>query len=471
MPSSLALTIWFILLVLLFRFDPAKNGKESWALWVPVIWIFFVASRLPSQWLGMQISSAVSAAEEGNSLDRIVWLALILLAVGILLSRSFRWSEFVAHNVGLVAYLSFALLSILWSDFAFVALKRWFRDLGGYFVVLVVLSDSRPWEAIRVVLRRVCYLLIPLSIILIKYLPTIGRQYEEWTGQALYVGPTTGKNLLGILCMFSIVFFFSDTVTRWPDRREPRVRQILLVNFAFIAMTTWALYKAHSATASVCAAIGCLVIATADSSVGRRNASVLKALIPASFCLYLILGFGLGMNGTFAEMVGKDATFTDRTKIWSVLYSMHTDPFFGTGYESFWLGSRLDVVSEKVGLYINEAHNGYLEVYLNLGGIGLFLLIIFLITAYQTICSKRPERNTAFGQLNLAIWTVVLFYNVTEAGFKHGLIWLALLLGAITIPEFQECQVSAVHSISDNDAVEEVLLSRTVGKNVTLLKL
>ena len=167
MPPSLALFIWFLLLVLLLRFDPAKVPGTSWTLWVPVIWISIVASRLPSQWLGGQFGTDAQVLEEGNALDRTIWLTLLLLAIAILLSRSFDWGSFVALNLSLTAYLTFALISVIWSDFAFVAFKRWFRDLGSYLTILIVLSDPNPLEALRTVLRRVCYLLIPLSIILI----------------------------------------------------------------------------------------------------------------------------------------------------------------------------------------------------------------------------------------------------------------------------------------------------------------
>ena len=43
-----------------------------------------------------------------------------------------------------MVFLSFALMSFCWSDFPFVAFKRWFRDLGNYLVILVVLVRSAP---------------------------------------------------------------------------------------------------------------------------------------------------------------------------------------------------------------------------------------------------------------------------------------------------------------------------------------
>jgi O-antigen ligase len=402
------------------------------------------------------MGTVAEALEEGNTLDRTIWLGLILLSIAILLSRSFNWGDFVARNLALTAYLSFALMSILWSDFAFVAFKRWFRDLGGYFIILIVLSDPHPFSAVRTVLRRLCYLLIPLSIILIKYYINIGRAYDKWSGATQYVGVTTGKNLLGMLCVISGMFFFWDTLERWADRREPRVRQILFVNLGFGLMTLYLLRLAHSATCIVCLGVGCMVIAAADGNWGRRHQTLLKAGIPASFCLYLVLGFGLGLNADFAQLLGRDPTLTDRTHIWSVLLSLDADPVFGTGYESFWLGTRLESVHQKAGELINEAHNGYLEVYLNLGAVGVLLLVVFLVVGYRNICRLPLASKANSASFALGLWAVVILYNVTEASFRHGLMWLALLLVAVGLPVFGDnTEMNRVVMLEADGVMEE----------------
>jgi len=117
MPPFLALLLWLVLLLGLLRYDPAKDAGTSAALWVPLTWMFIVGSRLPAQWLGGQVGTAAGSLEEGNPLDRTVFFVLILLAIGILILRSFNWGDFVARNVALVAFVSFALVSVLWSDF------------------------------------------------------------------------------------------------------------------------------------------------------------------------------------------------------------------------------------------------------------------------------------------------------------------------------------------------------------------
>ena len=78
MPPFLALILWFVLLVALFWWDPAKESGVSVALWVPVIWMFIMGSRLPSQWLGVQVGSQVQAMEEGNPIDRTIFFGLML---------------------------------------------------------------------------------------------------------------------------------------------------------------------------------------------------------------------------------------------------------------------------------------------------------------------------------------------------------------------------------------------------------
>jgi len=200
----------------------------------------------------------------------------------------------------------------------------------------------------------------------------------------------------------------------------------------FIAMTLWTLNLANSATSRACLMIGSLVLLAAHSKAFQRYSTLLKILIPAVFVLYIVLAFGFDMNSQVAGAVGRDPTFTDRTNIWALLLSMKTNPLVGTGYESFWLGPRLSVIWSQFGT-LNEAHDGYLEVYLNLGLIGVALLCGFLFSSYQKICKNFTVDPSVFS-FSLAFWAATVFYNITEAAFKAHIMWLAFLLIAIAAP-------------------------------------
>src|SRR5579863_5184693 len=124
MPPTIALFLWLVLLLVLLRFDPARTPGTSSALWVPLIWIFIVASRLPSQWIGQGGNAqAAEALTEGNPFDRVVYTGLMVLAVWILVSRSFDWGAFCRSNVALTLLIFFMLVSVLWSDYPFIAFK------------------------------------------------------------------------------------------------------------------------------------------------------------------------------------------------------------------------------------------------------------------------------------------------------------------------------------------------------------
>lgn len=376
----------------------------------------------------------MQAFNEGNSLDKTILLLLILAAVGILAQRSFKWINWISENPMLCAFLVFALLSVLWSDYPLVALKRWCRDFGSYAMIWLVATDRRPIEAMCVVFRRVCFLLVSLSVVLIKYFPSVAIQFNWWTGTPMVSGVTTSKNNLGAVCLISGVFFVWDTIRRWPDRNERKTKRTIVLNTGFLILTVWLLHRAHSTTSLVCLFLGSAVLIASQLRVFRRRPWLLMATVPGTFFLYLILSFGLGLSGYMAQSIGKDPTLTDRTEIWSVLMKMHTNPLIGTGYQSFWLGHRLDWFWENAGQgQLNEAHNGYLQVYLEMGLIGDALICGLLVSIYRRIWRTLRRRESA-ALFALAMWMVLVFYNMTEAAFEGTLMFVVFLMGALILP-------------------------------------
>jgi O-antigen ligase len=88
----------------------------------------------------------------------------------------------------------------------------------------------------------------------------------------------------------------------------------------------------------------------------------------------------------------------------------------------------------------NEAHNGYLEVYLNLGWIGVGLLALLLITGYRNALASF-RRDPRIGSLRLAFFVVAVAYNFTESAVRifHP-IWVLLLFATIAIPDVAATQ-------------------------------
>jgi O-antigen ligase len=133
--------------------------------------------------------------------------------------------------------------------------------------------------------------------------------------------------------------------------------------------------------------------------------------------------------------MGRDTTLTGRTTLWDEVLRLTVDPLFGTGFESFWLGTRLETLWRLYWWHPNQAHNGYLEVFLNLGAAGLVLLAAVMVWGYRNVVESF-RRDPATCGLRLAYFLVAALYNLTEAAFKGlHLVWIALLLAIMTVPD------------------------------------
>jgi exopolysaccharide production protein ExoQ len=100
------------------------------------------------------------------------------------------------------------------------------------------------------------------------------------------------------------------------------------------------------------------------------------------------------------ELIGKDPTLTGRTELWTwVLNAIAQRPVLGWGYAAFWSPNNpaADEISRVLQWYVPEAHNGLLEMALNVGFVGASYYIFLLIRAlWCALCSLRTaERELA----------------------------------------------------------------------------
>jgi len=133
----------------------------------------------------------------------------------------------------------------------------------------------------------------------------------------------------------------------------------------------------------------------------------------------------------------RNPTLTNRTGIWALLLPLAGNSFFGTGFESFWLGDRLQSIWNALGAGFNEAHNGYLEVYLNLGWMGLILLGVVIVTGYRNAYNAFC-RDPDAGRLRLAYFLAAVVYSFTEAGFRMmNPVWIFFLWATMAVPQLR----------------------------------
>ena len=434
LPPAIASFLTVAFIVFLFRRDIRQRPDVSGALWLPLIWLVIACSRGLSQWLnifGLPVSGAVSV-EEGSPLD--AWFFFVLIAVGlyVLAKRQVRLAEIVRNNQWLTIFLLYCLVSIIWSDFPFVAFKRWIKILGHPIMALIVLTEWDPKEALVRLMKRCAYIVVPVSFLFIKYYPEWGRNYDPWTGMQMNNGIAMGKNMLGADCLILGLFFFWYLLETWQTDRNTWRRNELRLIAGFLIGILWLLLHAHSATSLTSLLIGVVVV----GFVGLRsvNKNLIGTYMLAALVLLATAELAFGISARFSEALGRGSGFSGRKELWEALLGLHTNPILGTGFESFWLGERPNQLEGVFFFIPNEAHNGYLETYLTLGVIGLFLLLGLFVATFWKI---RLElfRNFEMARYRLGFLAAVVLYNWAEAAFKTlNPIWFVFYLIALDYP-------------------------------------
>jgi exopolysaccharide production protein ExoQ len=432
MPPFLATLVFAIGILLLFRLDRGNGTRVSPALWIPTAWVLIAGSRMLSEW---QVGAGIESPDqyfEGSPLDRLVLTGLLAAALCVLLARARRTETFLRWNTPIVLFFVYCGLSVLWSDYPDVAFKRWTKALGDLLMVMVVLTEADPLAAVKRLLSRAAFLLIPLSVLLIKYYPEWGRGYDPWTWTPYYGGVAIGKNSLGYVCLIFGLASLWRFLSTFGDPDRVHRQRWRIAHGVVLLMTLWLFWQAGSATSFACFFLGGALLAVTTIPGFARTTATPHFVLGLMACVAFTVLF-LNADGSLVQAMGRDSTLTGRTELWSTLGRMIVDPLLGTGFESFWLGERVSRLWSVYWWHPRQAHNGYLEVLLNLGWFGIALIALVLAWGYRNI-SADFRWNPEAARLRLAFLIVALVYNVTEAAFKmmHP-VWIALLV-AVAVP-------------------------------------
>jgi exopolysaccharide production protein ExoQ len=439
-PAGIATLVFAAGILGLFLLDRDPKSHTSKALWIVLLWISLAGSRSLGMWIDtlhqVPIGDSKSSTEqltEGSPLDRLAYSGLLLMGLIVLVTRRERVLSILKANWPLVAFSLYCAASVSWSDYADVAFKRWIKSLGDFVMVLIILTERERHAAIKRTLVWMAFVLIPISVLFIKFYPDLGRGYNPWTWLPYYTGVTTNKNELGRLCLvLGLAIVWRLLAALRADKPAARNRQ-LLVFTPLLAMVLWLFWMAGSMTSLSCFVMASGLMVACRFRFAARNPWVVHGMVftilAASFSALF-----LDMGGSVLQTMGRDPTLTGRTEIWKLVLGMAGNPLLGTGFESFWLGKRLEKMWSLYWWHPREAHNGYIEMYLSLGWLGLLMFAVVVVTGYRTV-SSALRRNAEEGALRLAYFVVVVAYNFTESAFGPlNLIWIFFLLATFSVP-------------------------------------
>jgi O-antigen ligase len=166
---------------------------------------------------------------------------------------------------------------------------------------------------------------------------------------------------------------------------------------------------------------------------GKDRIAVLAAIATVSILLGSV--FALYYKA-ITLLIGKDPTLTGRTDLWkSVVISGMKHPFLGFGYDAFWSVMQGEVANIAFAMHWAPmyAHNGFLDVWLTLGALGLAMVVYSMLRALRDafICLSREW--TPFVGWYLCIIVLTILYNLSEGTLMrpNNLGWVMYVMACV----------------------------------------
>jgi exopolysaccharide production protein ExoQ len=354
-----------------------------------ILALMTLAGALTPYLFGFRSGSAIvnrdfaAEVDAGNVTFQAVTLAIYSIGLLYLLAERARLPRLLAGNWIMLTLTGLALFSALWSYYPEATFRRAFALLLTTTFAYYLVLRYTPRELLQLIAWALL-LGAALSLVVVILYPN-STIYRGGPLAGSWMGSFGHKNRLGRMMALAVVIFTlllleQGGKTRW-------------FNWAGLFLCGFMLATSQSRTAWITTVVLLLFIPTLRFLRGAR--------LPMSLRLgsLMILGFAAVMAVTQflvigLEAVGRDLTFTGRTTIWThaVVAGMN-HPMLGAGYRAFWTPEGASYVYARIWAVIGNGHNGYLDVWLEMGSLGLGLFLVMFITSF-----KRAYARLVFGQ-------------------------------------------------------------------------
>jgi exopolysaccharide production protein ExoQ len=385
------------------------------ALIVSPLLIFLTA---PDVWTQQSIM-------EARPENRIFWPAMSAISVVLAVQTRSRLGRTTLphHIICLLAYVAFAGASVLWAFSPEQSLTRFVQQVMIVTsIVLPAMLAARTSDVMRGLFLCFAFASILNVFFVLGGSATIVLYGSIGVVNIGYQGYFLGKNYLGECAAVALLLSFHEMLC--PGRR--RAFGIIVVVIA-----TSLLFLSDSKTALGLAFISpfLAIITLSVRKITRISPAIILLSIP--FC-YVVLSSVSSFNmNRVSYMLYGDSTFTGRTMIWDFAQDeIERRPLLGWGYQSFWLVPNSPKFEAPGWVkMMPNAHNGYYDTMLEMGYVGLALLVVF-ITATLHAIGRVADRDPARARLVLSLALFIILYNYLESFWMRGFefLWVVFLI-------------------------------------------
>lgn len=376
--------------------------------------------------------------------NKFFWPMLSLIAAVMVASNWRRFS--IAPNIAaLLALLAFAGATVLWAFSPELSAIRYTQQV---MIVASVVLPALIWAERGDLLRGIFYCFTLACVINIFFVLGPPPSFAE-NATPGYSGYFSGKNYLGICAAITLLLAIHELT--YPGTRR-------WAGFAVAVLAITLLYLSNAKTAA-----GLAILAPTLALVSqfvRRRLRLSLLVVPLAILLsYVAISSVSNINVyRLSYVVYGDSTFTGRRFIWEFADSeIRKRPLHGWGYQSFWLaGPNAPSVVDAPGWIktMPNAHNGYLDTTLEMGYIGLALLLTFVATTVH-LAGRIFDHSLRRGWIVLTLAYFAICTNFFESMWMRAfeLVWVLFLLLAAEVGRQWQLSVrgSAQNEIARGD--------------------
>lgn len=353
---------------------------------------------------------------DGSQTMQLLFLVMYAVALGLILVRPAHFMDYVRAEKALGLVVLLALLSIAWATNPELTARRSVALAGTTLFGAYLASRFSIHELLRLV-GWAFIIVIASSILSALVIPGYGIMREPHAGA--WRGVFSHKNALGRAMALGAI------VLSLLANKRPLREWLFSLSAIVAVLTVFYSQSASSFVVLIACVIAIRLLPTLRSHSSAALFFVLFGLLIASSAAVLFVVSPMDLLG----LLGRDPSLTGRTELWQLAMTAVTDrPWFGYGYSSFWLG--WSGPSAEIWARLNweppHAHNGVIDMLLNLGVIGLALFVTTITRALSYGVEYYRTNRSRYAAWPIAFFMFLVLTNLSENTFlgRNDLFWV-----------------------------------------------
>jgi O-antigen ligase len=350
------------------------------------------------------------------------------MCLGVLLMTPAERLARIPLSWPLWTLLAWQTVSFQWTEIPYSTLYLIRAELLPLACVSLIAGVVRP----EVLIRRliVVFSAIVIWSLFLSFVPKFQNPVQPG-----FRGTFDHKNELGIFSVFTLCMVLAFV--------RGRMRPVLVLCCVLAVMGT---RSATAASGLFAVLFIWFWMSAIDSQKTRIDRSFLRIVSLASLVIGVMLAVGL--MSTFLSVYGKDVTFSGRTIIWNEsITTVLRQPVQGYGLGGVWLDGRSAVTADlqrRIGFGAAHAHNGAIELLLEVGVVGLVCFLLFFgQTASKAVRSLGVPARRPFGQWALLTISSLLLMSLSEPLFTGSSLAMCVIVWVVLATNEQQSRQPA----------------------------